>query len=159
MKIQEKRAGRSRPFAYYETVAGGAGGGPGGPGASAIHTHMTNTMNTPVEAIEAYYPLRVRRYAHRPHSGGAGRHPGGAGVVREIEFLVPTQVTLLADRRRLGPWGLRGGGPGAPGRDYVVRGGRARRIPAKTTFTAEPGDRLRVETPGGGGFGRPRRRR
>jgi N-methylhydantoinase B len=150
--------GGAAPFAYYETLAGGAGAGPDGPGASAIHTHMTNTMNTPVEAIEAYYPLRVRRYALRPRSGGAGRYRGGTGVVREIEFLVRTQVTVLGDRRRLGPWGLRGGGPGAPGRDYLVRDGRARRIPAKTTFTAEPGDRLRVETPGGGGFGRARRR-
>src|SRR5439155_915127 len=83
---------------------------------------------------------------------------GGDGVVREIELLVPTEVTLLAERRRVPPYGLAGGGPGATGRDWVVRDGRARRIAAKTTFAAEPGDRLRIETPGGGGFGRPRRR-
>jgi len=145
-------------FAYYETLAGGAGAGPHGPGLSAVHTHMTNTMNTPIEALEAYYPLRVRRYAVRRGSGGRGRHRGGDGVVREIELLVPTEVTLLAERRRVPPYGLAGGGPGATGRDGLVRDGRARRIAAKTTFAAEPGDRLRVETPGGGGFGRPGRR-
>jgi len=147
-----------RPFAYYETLAGGAGGGPVRAGASAIHTHMTNTMNTPIEALEAYYPLRIRRYAIRPRSGGRGRHPGGNGVVREIEFLAPAEVTLLAERRELGPWGLDGGERGAVGRDFIVRRGRARRLPAKTTIAVEPGDRLRVETPGGGGFGHARRR-
>jgi N-methylhydantoinase B len=115
-------------------------------------------MNTPIEALEAYYPLRVRRYAVRRGSGGRGRHRGGDGVVREIELLVPTEVTLLAERRRVPPYGLAGGGPGATGRDWVVRDGRARRIAAKATFAAEPGDRLRIETPGGGGFGRPGRR-
>lgn len=150
-----------RAFAYYETLAGGAGGGPNHPGASAVHTHMTNTMNTPIEALEAYYPLRVRRYALRPGSGGRGRHPGGEGLVREIEFLAPAQVTLLAERRSVPPYGLAGGEAGAPGRDWLARGvgGRARRIPSKATITVEPGDRLRVETPGGGGFGRPRRAR
>jgi len=145
-------------FAYYETLAGGAGAGPHGPGCSAVHTHMTNTMNTPVEALEAYYPLRVRRYAVRRGSGGRGRYNGGDGIVREIEFLSRAELTLLAERRRVPPWGLEGGGPGATGRDWVIRGGRARRIPAKTTLIVEPGDRLRVETPGGGAFGRPRRR-
>ena len=142
-------------FAYYETLAGGAGAGPHGPGLSAVHTHMTNTMNTPVEALEAYYPLRVRRYAVRRGSGGRGRHRGGDGLVREIELLEPTAVTLLAERRRVPPYGLAGGAAGATGRDWLVRAGRTSRIPAKTTFAAEPGDRLRVETPGGGGFGRP----
>jgi N-methylhydantoinase B len=148
-----------RSFAYYETVAGGAGAGPHGAGLSAVHTHMTNTMNTPIEALEAYYPLRVSRYAVRRGSGGRGRHRGGEGIVRELEFLAPAQVTLLTERRRVPPYGLAGGGPGALGRDWVVRGGRARRIAAKATFTVEPGDRLRMATPGGGGFGRPRRRR
>ena len=148
-----------RSFAYYETVAGGAGAGPGGAGLSAVHTHMTNTMNTPVEALEAYYPLRVRRQAVRRGSGGRGRHRGGDGVVRELEFLVPAEVTLLAERRRIPPYGLAGGEAGAPGRDLLIRGGRARRVAAKATFSVEAGDRLRIETPGGGGFGRPRRRR
>src|SRR5439155_1678277 len=124
-------------FAYYETIAGGAGGGPERPGASAIHTHMTNTMNTPIEALEAYYPLRVQRYAVRRGSGGRGRHRGGDGVVRELEFLAPAQVTLLAERRRVAPYGLRGGSPGSTGEDWVVHAGRARRLPAKTTFTVE----------------------
>jgi N-methylhydantoinase B len=148
-----------RPFAYYETLAGGAGGGPGIAGASAVHTHMTNTMNTPVEALEAYYPMRVRRYALRPGSGGRGRWPGGDGLVREIELLVPSRVTLLTERRTVAPWGLAGGEPGACGRNAIVRGGRVRRLPGKVGLDALPGDRVRVETPGGGGFGRPRTRR
>jgi N-methylhydantoinase B len=148
-----------KPFAYYETIAGGAGAGPAGPGASAVHTHMTNTMNTPVEALEAYYPLRVRRYAVRHGSGGTGRHRGGDGVVREIEFLAPASVTLLGERRVRGPWGLAGGGPGAPGRDWLVAGRTRRRLPGKTTVEVAPGDRLVVETPGGGGFGPARRPR
>ncbi len=147
-----------RAFAYYETLAGGAGGGPHGPGLSAVHTHMTNTMNTPIEALEAYYPLRVRRYSVRRGSGGRGRHPGGDGLVREIEFTSAAEVTLIAERRQVPPYGLVGGAPGSPGRDWIIRHGRRRRLAAKVTFTAEPGDRLRVETPGGGGFGRPRHR-
>ena len=148
-----------RAYSYYETIAGGAGAGPGGPGASAVHTHMTNTMTTPVEALEAYYPLRVRRQAVRRGSGGRGHHRGGDGIVREIEFLAPAEVTLLGERRRVAPYGLAGGEAGAPGRDVLTRGGRTRRIPAKVTLGVEAGDRLRIETPGGGGFGRPRRRR
>jgi N-methylhydantoinase B len=146
-----------RAFAYYETIAGGAGAGPSGPGASAVHTHMTNTMNTPIEALESYYPLVVRRYALRPGSGGSGRYPGGAGVIREIEFLTDAEVTLLGERRRVPPYGLAGGGPGARGRDWLVHGGRRRRLPGKTTLRVRPGDRICVETPGGGGFGIARR--
>src|SRR3989442_6375674 len=107
---------------------------------------MTNTMNTPIEALEAYYPLRVRRYAVRRGSGGRGRHRGGDGVVREIELLVPTEMTLLAERRSSAPYGLAGGGPGTRGRDWLFRDGRARRIAAQTTLTARPGDRVRIET-------------
>jgi N-methylhydantoinase B len=147
----------ARPFAYYETIAGGAGGGPSGPGASAVHTHMTNTLNTPIEALEAYYPLIVRRYALRPRSGGRGRHPGGAGVVRELEFRAEAEVTLLTERRRFRPYGLAGGEPGMAGRDWLLHRGRRRRLPGKATLRVEIGDRLRVETPGGGGFGRTRR--
>jgi len=149
-----------RSFAYYETLAGGAGGGPSGPGLSAVHTHMTNTMNTPVEALETYYPLCVRRYAVRRGSGGRGRHPGGDGVVREIEFLAPAHVTLLGERRRVPPWGLAGGESAACGRDRLLpaRGG-VRALAAKATFQVQKGDRLRVETPGGGGFGAVRARR
>jgi len=146
------------PFAYYETVAGGAGGGPHGAGLSGVHTHMTNTMNTPIEALEAYYPLRVRRYGLRRGSGGRGRHAGGDGIVREIEFLTPARLTLLAERRKVPPYGLAGGEPGATGSDWLVQRGRTHRIAAKVNVSVEPGDRLRIETPGGGGFGRPRRR-
>jgi N-methylhydantoinase B len=148
---------RDRPFAYYETLAGGAGATRDAPGASAVHTHMTNTMNTPIEALEAYYPLRVRRYAIRHGSGGAGRRRGGDGIVRELEMLAATQVTLLGERRDIPPWGLGGGAAGAPGRDWVIRGGRRRRVPGKASLLLAPGDGLVVETPGGGGFGRPRR--
>jgi len=146
-----------RPFTYYETIAGGAGGGPSGPGASAVHTHMTNTMNTPIEALEAYYPLVVRRYALRPGSGGRGHHPGGAGVVRELEFLTAAEVTLLGERRRVRPYGLAGGEAGTAGRDWLLHRGRRRRLPGKVTLRVERGDRVRIETPGGGGFGPARR--
>jgi N-methylhydantoinase B len=147
-----------RAFAYYETLAGGAGAGPGCHGASAVHTHMTNTMNTPVEALEAYYPIRVRRYALRPGSGGRGRWKGGDGLVREIELLTDSRVTLLTERRTIAPYGLAGGAPGARGRNTYTRGRRVRKIPGKVTLDARPGDRIRVETPGGGGYGRPQRR-
>ncbi len=140
-------------WAYYETVAGGAGGGPDGPGTDAVHTHMTNTLNTPVEALEHACPLRVRSYRIRRGSGGAGRHAGGDGVVRELELTAPATLSLLADRRRRGPWGLAGGGDGEPGRDLLIRGGETRELPSKGTFRLEAGDVLRIETPGGGGWG------
>jgi N-methylhydantoinase B len=146
-------------FSYYETIAGGAGAGPRGPGCSAIHTHMTNTMNTPIEALEADLPVRVTRYALRTGSGGRGRHRGGDGIVREIEFLAPAQVTLLTERRRSRPPGAAGGGPAAAGRNQLVRGRRTIVLPGKTSLAVHPADRLRVSTPGGGGWGRPTRRR
>ena len=104
------------PFAYYETIAGGMGARPTKPGVSGVHTHMTNSLNTPAEALEHSYPLRVRQYSLRRGSGGAGKHRGGDGIVREIEVLAAAEVTLLADRRRRGPWGLNGGREGKPGR-------------------------------------------
>src|SRR5947199_5720669 len=112
------------PWAYYETLGGGAGGSPAGPGASGIHCHMSNTRNTPAEALEYHYPLRVRRYALRDGSGGEGRHPGGMGVVREVELLGAAAATLLTERRARGPYGLRGGGDGQPGADSVLRDGQ-----------------------------------
>ena len=111
------------PFTYYETVAGGAGGHPRAPGASGIHTHMTNSLNTPVEALERALPVRVARYAYRRGSGGGGLHAGGDGLVREIEALAPLEGTLLADRRRIAPWGCGEGGDGQPGADWIERGG------------------------------------
>lgn len=140
-------------FAYYETVAGGQGGRPGKPGQSGIHTGMTNTKNTPVESLETHYPFRVDTYRLRTGSGGAGRFPGGDGVEREIEFHSGAVVSLMGERRRLAPWGLNGGESGATGEDWLIRDGDAERLPAKCTVEVHPGDRLRVLTPGGGGWG------
>jgi N-methylhydantoinase B len=148
---------RGRSFSYYETIAGGAGGGPRRAGCSAVHTHMTNTMNTPVEALEAELPVRVLRYAVRRRSGGRGRSPGGDGIDRELEFLCPARVTLLGERRRVAPFGAAGGGPGATGRNEYTRGRRAARLPGKITLEVESGGRLRVRTPGGGGWGARKR--
>ncbi len=148
---------RARHFSYYETVAGGAGAAPGKPGASGIHTHMTNTLNTPIEALEAYYPMRITEYRIRRGSGGRGRARGGDGLIREIECLVDSNLSLLTDRRKLAPWGLKGGGDGKPGANFLVRNRRMTRLPGKTNFNARAGDRIRIETPGGGGWGRPGR--
>lgn len=134
---------------YYETLGGGMGAGAVGGGLSAVQTHMTNTRNTPIEVLEMRYPLRVTRYAIRDGSGGAGRRRGGDGLIREFEFLAPTAVTLLTERRRHAPWGLAGGSPGAPGENLLD--GRA--LPPKVSFEAAAGSRLTVLTPGGGGWG------
>lgn len=142
-----------REFAYYETVAGGMGARPTADGVSGVHTHMTNSLNTPAEALEYAYPLRVRAYRLRRGSGGRGRHRGGDGVVREIETLVPARMSLLADRRTRGPYGLDGGEDGLPGRDSVVSGTRTAKLDAKGSRDLKPGDRIRIETPGGGGHG------
>ena len=142
-----------RPFAYYETLGGGVGAGRGRPGASGVHSHMTNTMNTPVEALEYAYPFRISSYAIREGTGGTGRCPGGNGVIREIEFLQDAHVTILSDRRQSQPYGLAGGGPGQSGRNVLIRNGRNTLLPGKTTLEVMKGDRLRIETPGGGGHG------
>jgi len=149
---------RGVPFAYYETVGGGAGAGPDGDGLSGVHVHMTNTLNTPVEALEYAYPFRVRRYALRPNSGGRGAHRGGDGLVREIEFLCPASVTILSERRRTAPYGLNGGEPGARGRNVLIRDGKERDLPGKVQFQALEGDVLSMRTPGGGGWGAPEER-
>jgi N-methylhydantoinase B len=143
------------PFAYYETTAGGMGARPVKDGASAIHTHMTNSWNTPVEVFEQVYPVRMRRYAVRRGSGGRGRHKGGDGIIREIELLTDTQVALLCDRRLRGPYGLAGGSDGAPGKNSITDpSGRTTALPGKTSLQAKAGSILRIETPGGGGWGR-----
>jgi N-methylhydantoinase B len=143
-------------FAYYETIAGGMGARPTKPGVAGIHCHMTNSLNTPAEALEYAYPMRVTRYSLRPGSGGAGRFRGGDGIVRELEVLTEAQVTSLADRRLRGPYGLIGGNDGAPGRNTVVRrGGAEEPLAGKASVRLRPGDRIRVETPGGGGWGKP----
>jgi len=143
------------PFTFYETLGGGAGGGPRGAGASGIQTHMTNTLNTPVEALENAFPVRVTKYHLRSGSGGEGRHAGGDGLVREIEVLEPSRVTVLAARREEGAPGLRGGHPGKPGRDRVRLSGRWKDFPAEGSAALKAGDAVRVETPGGGGWRRP----
>jgi N-methylhydantoinase B len=147
-----------KPFAYYETIAGGMGARPTKPGVSGVHTHMTNSLNTPAEALEYSCPLRVRRYSLRRGSGGAGRQPGGDGIVREIEVLTGAEVTLLADRRRLGPWGLSGGRDGAPGKACILRrDGTLEELPGKSNVRLSKGERIRIETPGGGGWGNSNR--
>jgi N-methylhydantoinase B len=144
----------SRSFAYYETTGGGAGGGPKGPGASAVHSHMTNTMNTPIEALEAGYPLMVEHFGIRHGSGGAGKHPGGDGIRRDIRVLGSATVTVISERRSIPPYGLNGGEPGKPGRNVLIRAdGSSVELPSKTSFRAEPGDVISIRTPGGGGWG------
>ncbi|HEX4769556.1 MAG TPA: hydantoinase B/oxoprolinase family protein [Bryobacteraceae bacterium] len=144
-----------QPYTYYETIAGGSGATPESDGASGVHTHMTNSLNTPVEALEYAYPFRVRRYAYRVASGGSGRYRGGDGLVREIELLAPAQVTLLADRRIGRPYGLSGGEPGAPGRASILENGAETILPGKCNRSTNAGAILKIETPGGGGWGIP----
>ncbi len=138
-----------RCWDYYETLGGGMGASHAGAGRSAIQTHMTNTLNTPVESLEMHYPLRVRRYLIRRGSGGAGRHRGGDGLIREFEFLADATVTLLTERRRHAPWGLEGGADGAPGRNLLD----GCELPPKVCLEVRAGQRLTIETPGGGGWG------
>ncbi len=143
-----------QPFAYYETIAGGMGARPGKSGVSGVHTHMTNSLNTPAEALEYAYPLRVQRYSLRPGSGGGGEHRGGDGIIREIEVLTDCEVTLLADRRTRGPWGLAGGEAGALGKASVIRSsGSVEEMPGKFSTRLRKGERIRIESPGGGGWG------
>jgi N-methylhydantoinase B/oxoprolinase/acetone carboxylase alpha subunit len=141
-------------FAYYETIGGGMGASPARDGLSGVHTHMTNSLNTPVEALENYLPVRIRRYGLRPDSGGRGRFKGGEGIVREYEFLVESQLTIISERRKFPPYGLEGGRVGAVGRNTLIRKGREMILGSKINLRVEPGDVLRVETPGGGGYGR-----
>ncbi len=140
-------------FSYYETVAGGMGARPSAAGMSGVHTHMTNSLNTPAEALEYAYPLRVREYRLRKDSGGAGKHRGGDGVIREIEALVPSRMSLLCDRRKRGPYGLQGGAEGARGTNQILSGKKRKSVAAKGSHTLNAGDRIRIETPGGGGHG------
>jgi N-methylhydantoinase B len=136
-------------FTYYETLGGGQGACPDGDGPSGVHVTMSNTLTTPVEALELAYPLRVRRHELRLGSGGAGRHHGGDGVVRELEALEPCRLSILSERRAVAPAGSAGGQPGTPGRNLL----NGRELPAKTSLDLAAGDVLRIETPGGGGFG------
>jgi 5-oxoprolinase (ATP-hydrolysing) len=151
-----------RNFGYYETIGGGSGAGPGFDGADAVHTHMTNTRLTDPEVLEDRYPVRLRRFAIRRGSGGAGRYRGGDGMIREIEFLAPLELSLLTQRRLRQPYGLAGGAPGAVGRNTLMRAGGEQagddqtagvELPPIAHAMIQPGDILRIETPGGGGYG------
>ena len=136
-------------WTYYETIGGGQGACPDADGPDAVHVAMSNTLNTPIEALEAEFPVRVRELSLLRGSGGAGRHTGGDGIAREIEALAPMRFTLIAERRLLAPAGREGGVDGRPGRD--ARNGEP--IPGKTEGKLQTGDRIRIETPGGGGYG------
>lgn len=146
---------RGRPFAYYETIAGGMGARPERDGLDGVHTHMTNTRNTPVEALESAFPLRVRRYGLRRGSGGNGRRRGGDGLVREIDFLEPVTVSILSERRKFRPYGLGGGEPGLPGENFRIGSAGLESLPGKVTYGAAAGEGVAIHTPGGGGWGRP----
>jgi N-methylhydantoinase B len=134
---------------YYETIAGGQGACPDADGPSAVHVAMSNTLNTPIEALELEFPIRVREYSVRRGSGGEGAHRGGDGVVRDLEALAPLRYSLFTERRRHRPPGAAGGGDGALGRNLLD----GQEIEAKSIGEVRPGQRLRIETPGGGGYG------
>jgi N-methylhydantoinase B len=148
-----------QPFAYYETIAGGMGARPGADGLDAIHTHMTNSLNTPVEVLESFYPVRVRRYGIRRGSGGRGRWRGGDGAVREVEFLTDAQFAILSDRRHFPPYGLAGGAPGRRGETFwLQRNGEVVKLAGKCTGNAHAGDAVCIASPGAGGWGRRTKR-
>ncbi len=140
-------------FAYYETIGGGMGASTVRDGLSGIHTHMTNSLNTPLEALEIYLPIRICRYTLRKRSGGNGQYKGGDGIIREFEFLVPTQISIISERRKFAPYGLHGGSDGKMGRNILISKGKKIYLNSKVNITVEPGDILRIETPGGGGYG------
>lgn len=142
-----------KPFAYYETIGGGMGASAEGDGEDAVQCHMTNTMNTPIEALEYSYPLMVKKYCIRKDSGGLGKHKGGDGIIREILLLTDSEVTVLSERRKIPPYGLYGGMPGKTGRNIIIRNGEEIEYSGKFSILLKKGDIIRIETPGGGGFG------
>ena len=143
-------------FGYYETVGGGAGAGPDWHGQSGVHTHMTNTRITDPEILERRFPVLLREFSIRKGTGGRGAHNGGDGLIRDVEFLEPLNVAILSERRVYSPYGLEGGEPGQRGENlFIHKGGRRMNLGAKNEIQAQPGDRIRIQTPGGGGFGRP----
>lgn len=144
---------KKKNFTYYETIGGGMGASSILPGLSGVHTHMTNSLNTPLEALENYLPLRIKKYTLRRGSGGKGEYRGGEGTVREYEFFVPTQVTIMSERRKFAPYGVQGGGKGKKGRNILYSKGKRIVLNSKVNIKVQPGDMLRIETPGGGGYG------
>ncbi|GAA6166369.1 hydantoinase B/oxoprolinase family protein [Sessilibacter corallicola] len=139
------------PWDYYETIGGGMGASVNGSGLSCVQTHMTNTLNTPIESLESHFPIQITEYSIRKHSGGEGLFYGGDGIVREFEFLSDTQVTLLTERRQHQPWGLNGGSAGKVGCNWL----NGELLAPKVSLQVKAGDRVRIETPGGGGWGEP----
>lgn len=144
-------------FAYYETIGGGMGASLDFPGISGVHTHMTNSLNTPLEALENYFPLRIKKYCLRKRSGGKGKNNGGEGIIREYEFFVPTQVTIISERRKFSPYGVLGGKEGKKGKNILFSQGKKTILNSKVNLKVNPGDVLRIETPGGGGYGQKKR--
>jgi len=145
----------SEDFTYYETIGGGAGASSSNKGESGVHVHMTNTKNTPIESIENEYPLRVRAYKLRKGSGGKGKNPGGEGIVREIELLDDAEVSLQSERRRRAPKGVEGGRDGSVGRNLKISKDKIEELDGKVTLKVNAGESIRIETPGGGGWGEP----
>jgi N-methylhydantoinase B/oxoprolinase/acetone carboxylase alpha subunit len=142
-------------FTYYETIGGGMGASPEREGLSGVHTHMTNSLNTPMEALENYLPMRIKKYALRKGSGGKGKHKGGDGIIREYEFFVPTHVSILSERRKFSPYGVLGGENGKKGKSLLIpHKGKKTILGSKVNQKVQPGDILRIETPGGGGYGK-----
>ncbi|MGB9893609.1 MAG: hydantoinase B/oxoprolinase family protein, partial [Candidatus Saccharicenans sp.] len=144
-------------FAYYETIGGGMGASSQAPGLDGVHCHMTNSLNTPIEALENYLPIKITKYAYRKRSGGKGKNSGGNGLVREYQFLVPANLTIISDRRKFQPYGLAGGKPGKKGLNLLLRKKKRLVLGSKVNLKVEAGDVLRIETPGGGGYGKPKR--
>jgi N-methylhydantoinase B len=142
------------PFAYYETIGGGAGAGPKADGAGGIHVHMSNTLNTPIEALEYNFPLQIIDYSLRKDSGGKGENQGGDGITRSIKFLVPVTATVNSDRRVHPPYGLADGNPGLRGQNSLIRDGKVSTLPGKFSLSLDNGDILQISTPGGGGWGK-----
>jgi N-methylhydantoinase B len=141
---------------YYETIAGGMGAGPRYPGASGVHVHMTNTATTPTEVLENAYPIRILKTALREGSGGNGLHPGGMGVSRELLLLEDAVVSIQSERRRFPPKGIAGGSDGICGQNLLRRmDGTEMALPGRTTFQASKGETVVINTPGGGGWGKP----
>jgi N-methylhydantoinase B len=153
--IGNSQSATGNAWTYYETIGGGTGASRNQAGASAVQCHMTNTLNTPAEALEMQYPLRVRRLSRASQTGGPGQHPGGDGIVRELQATAPCEGTILADRRTTAPYGLAGGAPATPGANRITRAdGTTEPLAGKARFRLNPGDTLRIQTPGGGGWGR-----